>query len=265
MDSEVHKLTQLNIPTAHNPLLAEVVKRVNENEEVFALWDVINVNAMDRLHFSDHGAVHFQIVANMALRMARLLQKHDIPLSIIKDHGLTHNHGEVVIFLASIFHDLGMSISRDGHEEYSLIVASPIIKQILDVLPLRERTILTSEVLHAIISHRAGGKPYTIEAGIVRVADAMDMSEGRARMPFEAGEVNIHSLSAVAIDKVTISEGEKKPIKIDIYMNNSAGVFQLDDLLNSKLKGSHIEDFVEIKAFIEAETEKKLLKEYIVK
>lgn len=264
MDETPKKLTHISVPAEHNPLLQQVLERVNSNEEILTLWDVMNVNAIDRLKMSDHGIVHFQIVANMALRIARLLQKHDIPLSIIKDHRLTHNHGEVVIFLASIFHDLGMSISRENHEEYSLIVASPILKEVLSFLPVRERTILVSETLHAIIMHRAGGKPYTIEAGIVRVSDALDMSEGRSRIPFEAGEINIHSISAAAIDTVKISEGENKPIKIDIFMNNSAGVFQLDDLLNSKIKGSHIEDYVEIKAFIEAETEKKLLKEFKV-
>jgi uncharacterized protein len=258
-------LNQLNVPAAHNPLLAEALKRVNESEEILTLWEVMNVNAIDRLKMSDHGIVHFQIVANMALKMARLLQKHNIPLSIIKDHNLTHDHGELVIFLASIFHDLGMSISRENHEEYSLVVANPILKDILSFLPVRERTIVLSETMHAIISHRSGGKPYTIEAGIVRVSDAMDMSEGRSRIPFEQGEINIHSLSAAAIDAIKITEGEEKPIKIDIFMNNSSGVFQLDDLLNSKLKGSHIEDYVEVKAFIEAETEKKLIKEYIVK
>jgi len=266
MDEKIpQKLTQISVPTQHNPLLAQALERVNANQEILALWEVMNVNAMDRLKMSDHGIVHFQIVANMALKMARLLQKRDVPLSIIKDHNLTHNHGELVIFLASIFHDLGMSVSRDNHEEYSLVVANPILKEILDFLPIRERTIVVSETMHAIISHRKDGKPYTIEAGIVRVSDAMDMSEGRSRIPFQAGEVNIHSLSAAAIDSIKISEGEGRPIKIDIVMNNSAGVFQLDDLMNSKLKGSKIENYVEIKATIETETEKKLMKEYTVK
>ena len=48
-------------------------------------------------------------------------------------------------------------------------------------------------------------------------------------------------------------------------MNNSAGLFQVDELLKSKLKGSGIEDFVIVKAVVEGETEKKLLKEFVVK
>jgi len=45
-------------------------------------------------------------------------------------------------------------------------------------------------------------------------------------------------------------------------MNNSAGIFQIDELLKSKLKGSKIEDFVEVKAYVNRGSEKKLIKEY---
>ena len=75
---------------------------------------------------------------------------------------------------------MGMSISREGHEGYSLFLANNILHRILDFLSVEERTIAISEVLHAIIAHRSKGVPYTIEAGIVRVADAFDMSEGRS-------------------------------------------------------------------------------------
>ncbi len=117
---------------------------------------------------------------------------------------------ELVILLASLFHDLGMSISREGHEEFSLILANSILHRILDFLPVEERTIVISETLHAIIAHRSGGTPYTIEAGIVRVADALDMSEGRSRIPYQAGKIDIHSVSAAAIDKVEILDGDEQ-------------------------------------------------------
>ncbi len=265
MEPRKRDLTQITVPADKNLLLQETLKRVNENEELLTLWKCNNVNAMDRLKMSDHGIVHFQIVANIALKMARMLVKHGVELSIIKDHGLTHEHGELVVFLASIMHDLGISINRKGHEEYSLIIANPLLHQILEFLPVPERTIVISETLHAIISHRDYGTPYTIEAEIVQVADALDMTEGRARAPYNAGEIQIHSLSAVAIDSVTISDGIDKPIKIDIVMNNSIGLFQVDELLKSKIKGSKIKDYIEVKAVINTETEKKLLTEFIVK
>ena len=157
-----------------------------------------------------------------------------------------------------------MSISRENHEEFSLIVANNLLHQVLAFLPIDERTIVTSEVLHAIIAHRKNGVPYTVEAGIVRVADALDMSEGRSRIPYQAGKIDIHSVSAAAIDKIEIKEGVAKPIQIVITMNNSAGIFQIDELLKSKLKGSRIEDFVEIRAYVNKGKEKKLIKKYIL-
>src|SRR5258705_12542186 len=102
MEQRKRNLTQITVPSEKNPLIGEALKRVNQNEELLTLWKCINVNAMDRLKMSDHGIVHFQIVANIALKMARMLAKHGVELSVIKDHGLTHNHGELVVFLSSI-------------------------------------------------------------------------------------------------------------------------------------------------------------------
>ena len=106
------------------------------------------------------------------------------------------------------------------------------------------------------------GQPLTLEAGVVRVADALDMAKGRSRIPFEAGVVNIHSLSATAIDSVRIAPGETKPIRIAIHMNNSAGIFQVDELLKEKLKGSGLEPHIEVEATLEGEAEKRLIQAF---
>ena len=124
---------------------------------------------------------------------------------------------------------------------------------------------MRGEVQHAIINHRDDGKPLTIEAGIVRIADALDMSEGRSRIPFEKGDVNIHSLSAYAINSVEILEGDDDtPVDINVYMNNSSGLFQVDELLKEKLNGSGLEKYVQVKAYVEGETEKKLISEFVI-
>ncbi len=253
---------KINVPIQDNEILKQALEIINENQEVRTLWKVINVNAIDRLGMSDHGPVHFQIVANIALRLGRILQENDVEMSITKYFSLSVKYAELVILLASLFHDLGMSINREGHEEFSLFLTNNLLHQILEFLPIEERTIVTSEVLHAIIAHRSGGKPYTIEAGIVRVADALDISQGRSRIPYNAGYVDIYSISAAAIDKVEIVEGEEKPIQINILMNNSAGLFQVDELLKKKLVGSGIEKYVKIRAYIERRREKKLVKEF---
>jgi metal-dependent HD superfamily phosphatase/phosphodiesterase len=255
----------IRVPTAKNKLLEQVLERINENEEITTLWNILNVNAIERLGMSDHGPIHFQIVANIALRLMRILEKHKVEMSIVKDFKLTQDHSEVVVVLASILHDIGMSIHRVDHEEYSLILVNSLLRESLGFLPISERTIVISETLHAIISHRRGGRPLTKEAGIVRIADALDMSAGRSRIPFEAGKVNIHSLSAYAIDSIDIKEGKDRPIEIDILMNNSSGIFQVDELLKEKMDHSGIEKYFEIKAYIKGNSEKKLLKEFIIR
>lgn len=259
--TEIKVPLKIHVPLLDNKILEKTIEAVNNNEEIYALWKVMNVNATQRLGYSDHGPVHFQIVANVALRLARILMKHHIDMTVVKDFALTNDHAEVIIFLASIMHDLGMSINRDGHEEFSLFLANNLMREILTFLPIEEKTIVISETLHAIISHRADGKPMTIEAGIVRVADALDMSEGRSRIPYQAGQMGIHAISAAAIDYVEIKEGKETPIQIVITMNNSAGIFQVDELLKEKLVGSKIESYVEVTAIVANESEKHLIKE----
>src|SRR5512138_1681834 len=146
----------IHVPTRGNELLEKALLVINQDVEIKTLWRVININAIDRLGMTDHGVVHFQIVANIALRLARLLEKHKVMMSITRNYDLAGNHAELVILLASLFHDLGMSISREGHEEFSLILANGILHRILDFLPVEERTIVISETLHAVIAHRSG-------------------------------------------------------------------------------------------------------------
>jgi metal-dependent HD superfamily phosphatase/phosphodiesterase len=254
---------EIRLPVRHNPILQQVVDRVNADEELYALWTAINVNALERLGMTDHGPVHFQIVSNIGLRMLRLLVERGVVPSVVKDHGMGNEEAELVVVLACLLHDLGMSIQRPDHELFSLFVAQPIIDRLLDGLyPTGRRTILRSEILHAIIAHRSDGRPMTVEAGIVRVADALDMTKGRSRIGFEAGVVNIHSLSAASIEQVEILEGKEKPLHIHVRMSNSAGIFQIDELLKDKLRGSGLEAYVEVEASIEGDTEKSLLKEY---
>lgn len=251
----------IRVPARHNPVLQHVIDRVNADEELYALWQAMNVNAVNRLGMSDHGPVHFQIVSNIALKLLRQLMERGVVPSAVKDHQLTNNDAEVIVVLGALLHDLGMSIHRIDHEQYSLFVAQPKIDDLLEGLyPIAARTIMRSETLHAIIAHRSNGHPLTLEAGVVRVADALDMTKGRSRIPFEAGVVNIHSLSAAAIEQVEIRSGTEKPIHINVRMNNSAGIFQLDELLKEKLDGSGLEKYVEVEATIEGETEKRLVK-----
>jgi len=262
-EEEKSERVEIRLPVRHNPSLQRVIDRVNADEELYALWRAMNVNAVERLGMTDHGPVHFQIVSNIALRMLRLLVDRGVRPSVVRDYEMTNAEAEVVVVLASLLHDLGMSIQRAEHETFSLFVAMPIVDRLLDgIYPVGQRTILRSETLHAIISHRADGQPMTLEAGIVRVADALDMTKGRSRIGFEAGVVNIHSISAASIEQVEILEGRDKPLHINVRMSNSAGIFQIDELLKEKLRGSGLENYVDVVASIEGETERSLFKEF---
>lgn len=253
----------LKVPTRRNDKLSQVMARINQDVELEQLWKCVNINAVDRSGISDHGSTHVQIVANAGSKLLRLLVESGIKTSVETDYGLTQDDAEVVIVLAACLHDLGIAIHRDNHEQYSLALAVPKLRELLDgIYDVTQRTIIAAETLHAIIAHRWSERCLTIEAGVVKVADALDMTQGRSRIPFEAGETNIHSVSAAAVDVVSLRKGEKMPIRIEIAMSNSAGIFQVDELLKRKLHHSSIAPYVEVVVKIEGEAEKRLIEFY---
>jgi metal-dependent HD superfamily phosphatase/phosphodiesterase len=249
----------IRAPTRGNRKLEKLLSAVNGDPQIKAWWHAAGVNA-ERLDMSDHSWVHIQIVTNIALRLARLLFRRGIQPSVVTDHGMTERDAEVVIAAGSLLHCLGMAIHRTDHERYSLFLAADKLPSLLaGAYEEPERTLIAAESMHAIISHRTKGKPFTVEGAIVRVADALDMAQGRARVPFEAGHANIHSLSAYAIEDVTISAGREKAVRVEIAMSNSAGIFQVDEGLGSKLRGTLLEEHFEVVARIDAEHEKRLV------
>jgi len=251
------------VPTRKNRELESLLKHINEDVELLQLWKCANVNAVDRSGINDHGEVHIRIVSNAALKILRLLVKGGVEPSVVKDHGMKIEDAEVIVVLAACLHDIGISAHRDDHEKYSLFLAYPKARELLNgIYEEPALTTIASEVMHAIISHNAEEECLTIEAGVLKVADALDMTGGRSRIPFEIGKVNIHSVSAQAVESVDIETGDDRPVKLVITLANSAGIFQVDELLRHKLKNSTIEDYVEILAKIEGETERRLIEIY---
>jgi metal-dependent HD superfamily phosphatase/phosphodiesterase len=250
---------QVHAPTRGNRKLERFLEAVNADEKVRAWWYMAQLQS-ERLGMSDHSWVHVQVVLNISLRLLRLLVKGGIEPAMVTDHGMRDRDAEVVVAGGALLHDVGMSIHRADHEAYSLFMVQDRLDSLLaECYDEPERTVVDAEILHAIIGHRRRGEPYTVEAGVVRVADALDMAEGRSRIPVEGGQYGIHALSAAAIDKVRIEAGEERPVKIEIEMNNSAGIFQVDDLLATKLRGTPLEGHVEVVAEVAGETEKRLL------
>ena len=254
---------RIRVPPRANRTLRELVERVNADPQLKAWWHVANVNAVKRLEINDHSWVHIQIVANIALKLLRQLAKHGVPANAVSDYGMSSDDAEVIVVLGAFLHCIGMAVHRDGHEDWSMFLAEPKMRELLDGLYEEpELTVITSEVLQTITSHREYGKPLTLEAGVVRVADALDMAEGRSRIPFQHGRVSVHSLSAAAIESVEIKDGERAPVLIEIHMNNSSGIYQVDERLKGKHRGSGLEPHVEVVARIDTEAEKSLMPLY---
>jgi metal-dependent HD superfamily phosphatase/phosphodiesterase len=254
---------RIRVPARGNRTLRTLIERVNKDRQLKGWWHVANVNAVVRMEINDHSWVHIQIVTNIALKLLRQLAKHGVEPSLVRDYGMRREDAEIVVTLGGLLHCIGMAVHRQGHEDFSLFLAEPKVRELLDGLYEEpEVTVISAEVLQAITSHRDYGEPLTLEAGIVRVADALDMAQGRSRIPFERGRVSIHSLSAAAIEEVRIGDGENRPIGIEIVMNNSSGIYQVDGLLKSKLRGSGLEPYVEVVAHIDTEAEKSLVPIY---
>jgi len=252
-----------NIPFRDNRKLEHIINEVKKDVKLQTMWKCSNVMAIDRMGYTDHGPTHVKIVANSALKLLRILVERNVAPSIVKNYGMKNEDAEVVVVLGSIFHDLGMTVKRDGHEQYSAVFALGFVEKFLrQIYSREERTIICSEVLHSIVTHEDPNKPLTVEAGIVRIADALDMEEGRARIPFQGGKVDIHSVSALSIEKVNIQEGDKKPVTIRITMSNSAGIFQIDELLKPRIENSGLQNYIHVVAEITEKRERKIIEKF---
>ena len=252
-----------NIPFRNNAKLKHVMDKVKEDVKLQSYWKCANVMAIDRMGYTDHGPTHVKIVANLALKLLRILVDRQVTPSIVRCYGMKNEDAEVVVVLGSIFHDLGMIVTRNDHEKYSVLIALEFIEKCLTpIYSEEERAIISSEVLHAIVAHEQPNKPLTVEAGIVSIADALDMEAGRARIPFKSGKIDIHAVSALSIEKVEVIEGAEKPITIKITMSNSAGVFQIDELLKPRIEKSGIQEYFHVVAEITGEKERKIIEKF---
>ncbi len=226
------------------------------SEEVVAHVETQNVNSAVRLDYTDHGTQHIDIVRDRALELLELL-RDDVEFGVTDhDLGLGYEEARVVVACAATLHDIGHLVHRDEHTKFSVVLADDLLDDVLSVYDTRERVALKSEALHAVYCHHSGNDPLTPEAGVVRVADALDMTQGRSRLPYKRGERSIHTVSSQAIEEVEVLDGTEEfdvPVLVEIHMSNSAGVYQIDSLLKKKLNGSGIEEYVKIVAVNEGQ------------
>ena len=239
----------MRVPTRSNKALKAVLLEATSNIELNTIWEAANVMAVKRLEMSDHGPTHVAIVANLALKILRNLIDGGLTPSIITDWELSQDEAEVVVFLAAIMHDLGNAVHRDLHDDFGVVLANRLLHEILPAIysDVRIRQIIITETLHAMVSHDSDVAVHTIEGGVVRIADGLDMKKGRSRIAFELGTKDIYKVSSMAVDEVNVlPPTSDKPVRAEIIMSDAAGIFQVDYLLKKKILGSGLESYVEI-------------------
>ena len=240
-------------PDAHHAFpddrLNRVLELVGNDPEIEAYLDAQNVNPVTRMRYNDHGAKHVDIVRHRALCLYDLLKRGDVPFNGARDQGLAEADEAVIIALAATLHDIGHVVHREDHPYYSIPLAADVLDRILpELYDLGDRVRVKGEVLHAILCHHTPETPLTLEAGVLRVADGLDMERGRSRNPYERGGRGINTVSSRAIREVTLEAGEDVPVLVEIEMTNAAGVYQVDSLLTAKLDESGLEKYVRIVA-----------------
>ena len=240
-----------------------------------AQWDMSDYIAVTKMGYNAHGDIHAKIVTANALKMLDLLHEAGVQPDIVNASQETSesrnpveggdvDDAHLIILLSGLLHDIGNQVNRSNHNLHSEILARPILDKLLTAIYSDERKkgIIRGFILHCIYTHMEDTPSYTIEASLVKVADGTDMTKGRERIPFEMGNVNINCVSAMSIREVEIVKGREKPIGIKINMTNSAGVFQVEEILYKKLVAGVAGKYVEITA--QTVPEKPFIDERIV-
>ncbi|HOE90684.1 MAG TPA: phosphohydrolase [Candidatus Cloacimonadota bacterium] len=231
------------------------------DEELQAMQDYANNVSIKRLGYNDHGPVHMRKAALNALKMFNLLENRGVKMSLEKEGIALQEDSMLAVFAASLLHDLGMTVTRDTHEILGLELARPFIEKVLNAVystaEVATKVAVRAIIQESIFGHMATRKIHSIEAGLVLVGDGSDMEHGRARITALLSEKprigDIHKYSSTAIDKVIIDQGEVKPIRILVKMNQSAGLFQIEEVLYPKIASSPIKEYIELYGQVEEE------------
>jgi metal-dependent HD superfamily phosphatase/phosphodiesterase len=257
------------------PKTQSVWDQMRDDSFLSAQWDMADYIAVTKMRYNAHGDIHAKVVAANALKMLDLLVQAGVQPDIVRATQDTTEWGDLVqsgdlddahliVLLAGLLHDVGNQVNREDHNLHSEILAMPILNTVLtEIYPEdRKRGIIRGFILHCIYTHMESIPSYTVEASLVKVADGTDMTKGRGRTPYEMGNVNIHCVSAMSIGEVAIAKGRDKPIGITINMTNSAGVFQVEEILYKKLTAGVAGKLIEISA--QTVPEKQAIDERII-
>src|SRR5207248_2992139 len=93
-------------------------------------------------------------------KLLRQLTKHHVEPSLVRDYGYSSEDSEVVVLLGALTHCIGMAVHREGHEDFSLFLAEPKLRELLDgIYEEPDTTAISSEVLQAKLQG-SGLEPY---------------------------------------------------------------------------------------------------------
>jgi metal-dependent HD superfamily phosphatase/phosphodiesterase len=245
---------------------AEAAALALGDNELQAMQEYANTVSIKRLNFNDHGPVHVRVVALNALIMLRLLRDAGIKTSLEKEEG-GFEESLVAVFLASMLHDLGMTVGRQDHELHSAYLSYPILDRLLRQVyagDLAKLVAVRSLALECVAGHMGTRTIYSLEAGVVQVADGCDMTKGRARIPMimarrGSRQGDIHKLSANVIKDVRISKGKDNPIHIEIQMTSEVGLFQIEEVFLAKIAKSTAKSYIELYALVDDGEPKRYL------
>ena len=210
-----------------------------------------NRMAVSRLGYTDHGPVHAEVATWNALKVFDILDETFEPNVVAEGIG-DIDDARLIVLASTYLHDIGMVVHRNEHNQAAVQLASPILEKKLTNIyndPGKATDIL-SFILHGIYAHDDDTQCLTLEAGMTKIGDGADMTKGRTRVPFQKGKVDIHSVSAMAINNVILEKGENKPLRITVAMDNPAGVFQVQAVLEKKLSTSNLQDHVDIEILV---------------
>jgi len=235
---------------ADKPKARKMWELLKDDPEANANWDMANYIAVSKLGYNDHGDIHVKIVAANALRMLKMLLEHGIATSAIKERAGDEDDVHLIVLTGALLHDIGNQVHRENHNVAGVYLAIPLLNKLLPKIYEDKELMyqIRGHILHCIYAHEFEIKDLTEEAALVGIADGTDMTKGRGRIAFDKGNVNIHTVSALSIERVEIMKVTERPVRILIDLSNSAGVFQIQETLGRKIAGGPLEDYFEVVA-----------------
>ncbi|MEN6443237.1 MAG: HD domain-containing protein [Methanoregula sp.] len=218
------------------------------DDEVQTCWQMANFVAAQKLSMNDHGRTHAIVATASALTMLDILSFSEVKTDIIASGYGDSDDAALIVLTAMLCHDFGNMIHREDHADTGIILVKPILDRLLPTIypdPVK-CTRVKSFILSAMYTHHGEPRPITIEAALVCIADSTDMTKGRGRVAFDSGSITIHSVSALSIERVEILKGTEKPIELKISMSNSAGIFQVQEILAPKVRAGPLASYVDV-------------------